>query len=213
MFFQTKVANIGIDSTGERTSHASNHYIKRMKRQSKRKDYLKHSISVDTDQQAIIAVKDRRSDANDNVNFESLVEGSHGVVSLKYVTTDKGYDSEEHHRFVREDIGGKSIIPLRWEGTPASRTKGEYRKNLRWYFPKKRYHRRSLVETVNFVEKTKLGDELTSKKWWMRKKEQRLKDIAYNIYRYMQVKRDAAFATTTGFLHFLFVLWISSDNL
>jgi hypothetical protein len=27
-FFQTKVANIGIDFAGERASHASNHYMK-----------------------------------------------------------------------------------------------------------------------------------------------------------------------------------------
>ena len=33
-------------------------------------------------------------------------------------------------------------------------------------------------ETVNFVEKTKFGDEITSKDWWMKKKEQRLKDIS-----------------------------------
>ncbi len=201
-FFQTKAANIGIDSAGERTSHASNHYIKRMKRRSKRKDYLKHAISVDTDQQAIIAAIDRRSDANDNVDFEPLVERSCRIVPLNNVTADKGYDSEEHHRFVREDIGGKSIIPLRWEGTPVSRTKGKYRKKLRKYFPKKRYHRRSLVETVNFVEKTKLGDELTSKKWWMKKKEQRFKDIACNICRYMKVSSSALFLSTAGFLHF-----------
>lgn len=211
MFFQTKAANIGIDSTGERTSHASRHYIKRMKRKSKRKDYLKHSISVDTDQQAIIAARDRRSDANDNVDFEPLVERSHRIVPLKDVTADKGYDSEEHHRFVREDMGERSIIPLRWEGTPVSRTKGKYRKKLRKYFPKKRYHRRSIVETVNFVEKTKLGDELTSKKWWMKKKEQRLKDIAYNIYRYMKVKGNVISAPTIDFLHFLFFNSMSSN--
>ncbi len=209
-FFQTKAANIGIDSTGERTSHASNHYLKRMKRRSKRKDYLKHSISVDTDQQVIIAAKDRRSGADDNVDFESLVERSRKVVPLKDVTADKGYDSEEHHRFVREDIGGISIIPLRWEGTPVSRTKGKYRKKLRKYFPKKRYHRRSLVETVNFVEKTKFGDELTSKKWWMKKREQRLKNIAYNIYRYMKVNGIALLVSTAYFLHFFTYNWISS---
>lgn len=209
MFFQTKIANIGIDSTGERTSHASNHYIKRMKRKSKRKDYLKHSISVDTDQQAIISVKDRRSDANDNVDFEQLVERSHSIVPLRHVTADKGYDSEEHHRFVREDIGAKSIIPLRWEGKPVNRTKGKYRKKLRKYFPEKRYHRRSLVETVNFVEKTKFGDELTSKKWWMKKREQRLKDIAYNIYRYMKVNVTIVFISTMRFLYFLMPNWIS----
>jgi hypothetical protein len=73
--------------TCPRTFHASNRYIKRMKRRSKRKDYLKHSISVDTDQQAIIAAIDRRSDANDNVNFELLVERNRGVVPLNNVTT------------------------------------------------------------------------------------------------------------------------------
>ncbi|MGI0141313.1 MAG: IS5 family transposase [Candidatus Micrarchaeales archaeon] len=185
MFFQTKVANIGIDSTGEKTYHASNHYIKRMKRRSKRKDYLKHSISVDTDQQAIIAAKDRRSDANDNVDFEPLVERSHKVVPLRHVTADKGYDSEEHHRFVREDIGGKSVIPLRWEGTPVSRTKGKYRKKLRKYFPKKRYHRRSIIETINSVEKRKFGDTLRSRLLKMQRREMKVTDIVYNIHRYM----------------------------
>lgn len=212
MFFQTKIANIGIDSTGERTYHASNHYIKRMKRRSKRKDYLKHSISVDTTQQVILAAKDRRSDANDNVDFEPLVERSRKIVLLRHVTADKGYDSEEHHRFVREDIGAKSVIPLRWEGTPVSRTRGKYRKKLRKYFPKKRYHRRSIVETVNFVEKTKFGDELTSKKWWMKKKEQRLKDIAYNIYRYMRIKSTMLFISTGRLLHFLLFVCIPSKD-
>jgi hypothetical protein len=64
-----------------------------------------------------------------------------------------------------------------------SKTKGKYRKKLRKHFPKKRYHRRSLVETVNFVEKIKMGDELTNTKWLMKKKKQRVKDIVYNIYR------------------------------
>jgi hypothetical protein len=200
MFFPTKAANIGIDSTGEKTNHSSDHYVKRIKRKGKRRDYLKHSLSVDTDQQAIIAAKDRRSDAHDNIDFKPLVRKSRRVVRLKHVTADKGYDSEENHRFVREDIGAKSVIPLKWEGTPVSRTKGKYRKKLRKYFPNKRYHRRSMNETVNFVEKTKFGDEITSKDWWMKKKEQRLKDISYNIYRYMR-KMCA--------LVMLFVVWIT----
>ena len=212
MFFQTKIANIGIDSTGERTSHVSSHYSKRMRRKSKRKDYLKHSISVDTTQQAIIAAKDRRSDAHDNVDFKPLVERSKEIVDLMHVVADKGYDSEENHRFVREDIGAKSIIPPKWEKVPISRTKGKYRKKLKKYFPKKRYHRRSINETVNFVEKTKFGDELTSKKWWMKKKEQRLKDIAYNIYRHMKIRCNAIFVSTACFLYFLLFRLISTKT-
>jgi hypothetical protein len=65
-----------------------------MKGRSKRKDYLKHSISIDTDQQAIIAAIDKCSDANNNVDFEPLVEMSRRNVPLNYVTADKGYDSE-----------------------------------------------------------------------------------------------------------------------
>ena len=99
MFFPTKAANIGIDATGEKTSHTSEHYTKRIKRKGKRKDYLKHSLAVDTDQQAIIAAKDRRSDAHDNVDFKPLVKKSGRIVPLKHVVADKGYDSEENHRF------------------------------------------------------------------------------------------------------------------
>lgn len=213
MFFNTKIANIGIDSTGERTSHASPHYMKRMKRKSRRKDYLKHSIAVDTTQQAIIVAKDRRSDAHDNVDFKLLVKRSSDIVDLRHVVADKGYDSEENHRFVREDIGAKSIIPPKWENIPLSRTKGKYRKRLKKYFPKKRYHRRSMNETVNFVEKTKFGDELTSKGWWMKKKEQRLKDIAYNIYRHMKRNGNALFVSAINFLHILIFGSISSKIL
>jgi Transposase DDE domain len=202
VFFQTKVANIGVDSTGEKTSHTSAHYTKRMKRKSRHKDYLKHSISVDTDQQAIMVAKDRRSGAHDTKDYKHLVKKSREIVPLNDVTADKGYDSEENHKFTREDVGAKSVIPPRWENVPLSRTKGKYRRMMKRRFPKKRYHRRSMNETVNFVEKTKFGEELRSKKWWMKKKEQRLKDIAYNIYRHMRVCNFVAAVSTTGLRHF-----------
>ncbi|MEM3787003.1 MAG: transposase [Candidatus Micrarchaeaceae archaeon] len=115
-----------------------------MKRKSKRKDYLKYPISVDTDQQAIIVAKDRRSDAHDNIDFKPLVERSNEIVDLRHVAADKGYDSEENHRFVREDIGSKSIISPKCENVMISITKGKYRKKLKKHFPKKRYHRRSI---------------------------------------------------------------------
>jgi hypothetical protein len=89
---------------------------------------------------------------------------------------------------------------------PVSRIKGKYRKKLRKYFPKKRYHRRSLAETVNFVEKIKMGDELTNTKWLMKKKKQRVKDIVYNIYRYMKVSSMVLFVSTVGFCTFSYLV-------
>ena len=63
------------------------------------------------------------------------------------------------------------------------------------------------------VKKTKFGDELTSKKWWMKKREQRLKDIVYNIYRYMKVSDIALFTSTAYLLHFLMIRQITSRAL
>ena len=75
------------------------------------------------------------------------------------------------------------------------------------------YNKRSEVETVNFVEKTKMGDEPTSKKWWMKKNWQRLKGIAYNIYRYMRVSGNALPVSTTYLLHFFIPNHISTKIL
>lgn len=69
------------------------------------------------------------------------------------------------------------------------------------------------METVNFVAKIKMGDELTSEKWWMKKKEQRLRDIACNIYRYIKVSGNALPISTTYFLHFFLSNYISTKIL
>jgi hypothetical protein len=54
---------------------------------------------------------------------------------------DKGYDSEEIHALVREEIKADSIVPLRER--KRKRIDGKYRKRLHTNFDNNRYNRRN----------------------------------------------------------------------
>ncbi len=103
---------------------------------------------------------------------------------LNNATADKGYDSEENHRFAHREIGANSIIPLRWD-IPLSRTKGFYRRKLRRNFPYNIYHQRSKIETINSVQKRKFGDELRSRLLKLQRREMKAIDVVCNIHRYI----------------------------
>ena len=181
--FCPRNANTGIDATGFDELHASHYYEKRVMRDSDKRRYMKHSIFTDTDFQAIISSCGKESGPHDILDFKPLIKYASRFVKIKTVTADKGYDSEENHRFVREEIGAESIIPPRNDAS-VWKTYGYYRKKMRRNFPLKKYHQRSKVETINSVEKRKFGQYLRSMKLEMRQKELKLIDIVYNIYRF-----------------------------
>ena len=43
---------------------------------------------------------------------------------------DKGYDSEDNHLLVGEDLHAFSVIPARYEHVPICRTHGKYREHM-----------------------------------------------------------------------------------
>lgn len=186
--FGAKVADVGIDSTGYQERHTSYYYIERVlgRHKWRCRNFMKHGIAVDTKLQAIIASINIHRKTNDMQGLIPLLEKSKDVVKIRKVTADKGYDSEENHRYAREVVGAISIIPAR--GTNSVwRMWGHYRKKMRRNFPETDYHQRSKVETVNSVQKRKFGEELRSKMLWMRKKEMTVKDIVYNVHRYLTI--------------------------
>ncbi len=188
--FEAKTANVGVDGTGFGENYMSYYYRLRLAEfgveLSKRRKFMKHSIAVDTNNPAIIASVTRQVPRHDTIDFKPLVEASSELVEIRNVTADKGYDSEANHEFVREVIGGKSIIPLRPVKSGLN-MKGKYRRMLLLHFPIRQYHQRSKVETVNFVEKRKFGSELHSRLLRLRRRELKMIDIVYNIYRYMKL--------------------------
>ena len=182
--FDIKVADVGIDSSGYKQNHASQHYEHRVKRPFRRKRYMKHFLSVETTKQVIITSESWRSYVHDTKRFKPILKNTRKRTKIGDVSADKGFDSESNHKYAREEVGAKSIIPLRYS-TSLEKTKGVYRRKLRKYFPMKRYHRRSINETINSVEKRKFGDTLRSRKLKMQRREMKVTDIVYNIHRYL----------------------------
>ena len=98
---------VGVDSSGFKATHASQYYTERAGVRKRRRKYIKVSLGADVLKQIICTVKIRRTPArHDNIyrfqtNYERYQKSSH---YLSIVTADKGYDSEDNHVLVREEL-------------------------------------------------------------------------------------------------------------
>jgi Transposase DDE domain len=78
------------------------------------------------------------------------------------VVADRGYDSEDNHLLVREELHAVSMILARYEYVPIRRTHGKYRKEMKRGYSKILYHQRNKDETIISVIKRLFGKQITS---------------------------------------------------
>ena len=177
----TKHIFAGIDSTGFKITHASQYYTDRTEL---RRKYAKLSIGVDVLQQIICTIKIRRAPTrHDNVDFRPIVDKASNILPLSVVTADKGYDSEDNHLLVREDLHAFSIIPPQYAHVPMWRTHGKYRKQTKRGYSKLLYNRRNKHETIISVIKRLFGEHLMSRLTRMQNRELSFRCITYNMHR------------------------------
>lgn len=186
-FTKRRKTDIGIDATGYHIEDGSYHYRKRLGKACKVRKNIKLSMAVDTQEQLILVPKIRKSKAHDNVDFIPLTRKSHEIKPVRRAVGDKGYDDEKNHAFCKY-LGIESIIPPRDYGNKVRHKKMSTRNKLRKRFPKRKYHQRSKVETVNFVMKRLFGAVIYAKRWMMQKKELLFKCLAYNIHRLVKLR-------------------------
>jgi len=163
-----------------------------MKRRQKR--FLKAMICIKLRKQIITSSKLRRGPSNDNVDFIPIARKADSFIPIGI--GDKAFDDESNHAFLREELNALSIIPARNENIPIWRTKGKYRKEMKRGYSKKMYHQRSKVETVFYVIKKSMGDDIKSIKTKAQNNEMRFKIIAYNAARIASL----AYSLFVGFL-------------
>jgi hypothetical protein len=152
LFTGTRHIFTGIDATGFKITHASEYYTNRAKL---RKKYAKISIGADVLKQIICNIKVRRAPTkHDNVDFKPIVIRIAKIKPLSVVVADKGYDSEDNHVIIRENLNGLSIIPPRYEkDVPIWKTHGRYRKEMKRGYNKMLYNQRNKDETIISVIK------------------------------------------------------------
>src|SRR3989338_8801798 len=159
---------------------------------TKKRKNIKLSCCAETRKHLFLSVKIRKKNRHDSIDFKPLIKkakkGLKDGKKIKINTVDKAFDDEELHEFA-ENEGIFNIAPLREKTKQYYRIRGKHRKKLFKNFPKRKYHRRSIIESMFFRVKRLCGNVVRSKKWMMQKKEMLGKILAYNIHRLVQLIR------------------------
>jgi hypothetical protein len=87
------------------------------------------------------------------VDFRPLITKVSEIRPLSVVTADKGYDSEDNHVLVREELDVLSVIPARYEHVPIRKTHGRYRKQMKRGYSQLLYNQHNKDEII-FSDKT-----------------------------------------------------------
>ncbi|MCL2786216.1 MAG: IS5 family transposase [Methanomassiliicoccaceae archaeon] len=190
---------VAIDATGLYCSNASRHYERRIREFKDGKvaysgapvrGYEKMTLAVDTGTCAILAADSCASNTADVKRLPFVVDDMREAeYNVRCVLADKGYDSEQAHRYVRENLQCETFIPMRRKSEPAktnssrTRTSGFYRGLMKFFFDPVTYRRRSIVETVNSMFKRKMSDIVYGRTPWARSVEVLCRCIAHNIRR------------------------------
>jgi hypothetical protein len=170
---------VAVDASGMTSCYASYYYS--LRTDSYRKNFLKTSISVDTDKLIILADKITKNPTHDVKHAVPLLRLSHSIKKPSYYVMDKAYDSEQIHELIRDELGSYAFIPLR--NKSRKKINGKYRKEMYMDFSEVIYFERNLVETVISVIKRLFGEEAKARKYRNQVKDVKTKLILYNIHR------------------------------
>jgi len=144
-----------------------------------RNRFMQTNVAVEVKRRLILAVKLRRKKRNENMDVPYLMEQSSKQLPITAFLMDRGFDSEKNHELAN-NLGTKSIAPVRRENVPICRTQGRFRKQLKRDFPSEIYCQRVIIESIFSAVKRRFGCSLLAKKFNSQKNELLSRFIAYN---------------------------------
>jgi len=178
-------AQVAVDATGLAQGAVSTFFVRRMYHHTQQslpwRHWLKWLAVVDLKRQLILAQSARQAPWNDCAHLPELVAQAHAQTPVGCVLADAEFDSERNHTFVRQQLHALSIIPAK-RGKKTWRIHG-VRAQMRADFPRKKYCRRSLIETVFSVAKRKLSCRAPGRCLLTQRRQALLLGLTYNLYR------------------------------
>ena len=175
-------ARVAIDGTGLTHRTISTYYHKRVHLHRFPLCYwLKWVLVVDLDRQLLLAQAAHAGPSNDCGLLPSLLAAARGNTPIGLVLADAEFDSERNHRFIRETLKARSVIPAK-KGHRSWRIHG-VRAMMRRRFPRKVYAQRALIEAVISCAKRKLSARAPGRTVHTQSLQALVLGVAFNIYR------------------------------
>ena len=164
---------VSIDGTGLEKTSASEHYIKRIDRDSMFGKGYHLSIAVGENSQ-ILSLRLRKKYCHDIKDVKNLFKQLPHKPEI--ILLDKGYDAEWMHKYFKQQRV-RSVAPVR-----KNVRRGFNRLALKRNFPKELYNKRNRVESIFHAFKTKYGSSVSSQHIASARSEVYCKAILHNIF-------------------------------
>jgi hypothetical protein len=170
--------------------HTSRYFFKRANRKHNSRLWTKLAVACDTQSHFLTAATVSLGPANDAPQLRPLMAQASLVIGSDRVLADAAFDSEESHRYCREELGVRStVIPLNRRNQGRKWPKSRYRRQMVRRFRKRpkgsRYRRvygqRWQVESVFSRHKRLLGSSLGGKSEASRERECYLRVLTHDL--------------------------------
>lgn len=179
-----------VDGTGLESRHTSRYFFKRAGRKHSSRLWTKLTVAVDTRTHFIAGATATTGPSNDSPQFVPVMAQASLVVTWDRVLADAAFDSEDHHRYAREDLGVRAtVIPLnprgqgrKWPKTPYRRQMVKrFRKKPKGTYYQRVYGQRWQAESAFSRHKRRLGSALGARSDASRERECQLRVLTHNL--------------------------------
>jgi transposase len=179
-----------VDGTGLESRHTSRYFFKRAGRKHTSRVWTKMTATVDTATHFIAGATVTTGPSNDSPQLTRVVAQASLAVTWDRVLADAAFDSEENHRYCREDRGVRStVIPINRRGRGRKWPKTRYRRQMVQRFRKKPkgsrhrrvYGQRWQAESAFSRHKRRLGSALGARSDEARERECQLRVLTHNL--------------------------------
>ena len=99
-----------MDGTGLESRHTSRYFFKRAGRKHTSRLWTKLTVATDTGSHFFAGATATTGPSNDSPQFRPVMAQASLVITWDRVLADAAFDSEEHHRYGREDLGVRSTV-------------------------------------------------------------------------------------------------------
>jgi hypothetical protein len=170
--------------------HTSRYFFKRAGRKHTSRLWTKLTVAADTASHFFAGATVTAGPSNDSPQLRPVMAQASLVVTWDRVLADAAFDSENHHRYCREDLGVRAtVIPLNRRGQGRRWPQTRYRRQMVKRFRKKPkgsrhrrvYGQRWQAESAFSRHKRRLGSSLGGRSDGSREREGYLRVLTHNL--------------------------------